>query len=148
VRPYGESMTPQFDWLLLSARHYNSAYSISSKFGNWTVDSSQVIGEINISRLNETLNDQANREGIFENRDFDVFKKVIIEILSFLEADRQSVFRKLSDLWDRDNQSQKGKRIFEINTKDIKRQRMKRKTQNPTKKLMMSMFMLKKHKKQ
>ena len=107
VRPYGESMTPQFDWLLLSSRHYNSAYPISSKLGNWTVDSSQVIGEINISRLNETLNDQANREGIFENRDFDVFKKVIIEILSFLEADRQSVIRKLSDLWDRDNQSQK-----------------------------------------
>ena len=38
-----------------------------------TVDSSQVIGEINISRLNETLNDQANREGIFEDKDFELF---------------------------------------------------------------------------
>lgn len=107
VRPYGESGTPQFDWLLLSARHYNSAYPISSKLGNWTADSSQLVGEINISRLNETLNDQANREGIFENSDFDLFKKIIIEILSFLETDRQSVIRKLSDLWDKDNQSQK-----------------------------------------
>lgn len=107
VRPYGESGTPQFDWLLLSARHYISAYPVGSKSGNWTVDSSQVIGEINISRLNETLNDQANREGIFEDKDFELFKKLIISILSYLEADRQSVMRKLSDLWDRDNQSQK-----------------------------------------
>ena len=107
VRPYGESGTPQFDWLLLSARHYISAYPISSKLGNWTVDSSQVIGEINISRLNETLNDQANREGIFEDRDFDVFKKIIVEILSYLETDRQDVIRKLSDLWDKNNQAQK-----------------------------------------
>ena len=107
VRPYGESGTPQFDWLLLSARHYISAYPVGSKAGNWTVDSSQVIGEINISRLNETLNDQANREGIFEDKDFELFKKIIVNILSYLEADRQSVMRKLSDLWDRDNQAQK-----------------------------------------
>lgn len=107
VRPYGESGTPQFDWLLLSARHYISAYPVGSKSGNWTVDSSQVIGEINISRLNETLNDQANREGIFEDKDFELFKKIIISIISYLETDRQSVMRKLSDLWDRDNQSQK-----------------------------------------
>ena len=107
VRPYGESGTPQFDWLLLSARHYVSAYPVGSKFGNWTADSSQVIGEINISRLNETLNDQANREGIFEDKDFELFKKLIVSILSYLESDRQSVMRKLSDLWDRDNQSQK-----------------------------------------
>lgn len=107
VRPYGESGTPQFDWLLLSARHYNSAYPISSKLGNWTVDASQVMGEINISRLNETLNDQANREGIFEDRDFDVFKKIIVAIISYLETDRQDVIRKLSDLWDKNNQAQK-----------------------------------------
>lgn len=107
VRPYGESGTPQFDWLLLSARHYISAYPISSKFGEWTADSSQLVGEINISRLNETLNDQANREGIFEDQDFDLFKKIIVKILAFLENDRQSVIRKLNDLWDRDNQSQK-----------------------------------------
>lgn len=107
VRPYGESGTPQFDWLLLSARHYISAYPISSKLGNWTADSSQLIGEINISRLNETLNDQANREGIFEDSNFELFKKIIIEILSFLETDRQNVIRKLSGLWEKDNQSQK-----------------------------------------
>lgn len=106
VRPYGEIGTPQFDWLLLSGRHYISAYPVSSKLGNWTADSSQLVGEVNISRLNETLNDQANREGIFEDRDFDMFKKIIVEILSFLETDRQSVIRKLSALWERDNQSQ------------------------------------------
>lgn len=107
VRPYGESGTPQFDWLLLSARHYISAYPISSKLGNWTADSSQLVGEINISRFNGTLNDQANREGIFEDQDFELFKKIIVEILTFLENDRQGVIRKLNDLWERDNQSQK-----------------------------------------
>lgn len=114
VRPYGESNTPQFDWLLLSARHYISAYPISSKHGNWTADSSQLVGEINISRLNDTLNDQANREGIFENEDFELFKKIIVEILSYLENDRQKVIRKLNDLWNRDNQSQEA----EENIKD------------------------------
>ena len=107
VRPYGESGTPQFDWLLLSSRHYISAYPISSKLGNWTADSSQLVGEVNISRLNETLNDQANREGIFEDENFELFKKIIVEILSCLEADRQGVIRKLNALWDKDNQAQK-----------------------------------------
>ncbi len=107
VRPYGESGTPQFDWLMLSSRHYTSAYPISSKHGNWTADSSQLVGEINISRLNETLNDQANREGIFEDQDFELFKKIIISILVYLERDRQLVIRKLSDLWDLENQPQK-----------------------------------------
>lgn len=107
VRPYGESGTPQFDWLLLSSRHYNSAYPISSKSGNWTADSSQLVGEVNISRLNYTLNDQANREGIFEDDNFELFKKIIIKILVFFEEDRQKVFRKLNELWERNNQSQK-----------------------------------------
>lgn len=107
VRPYGESGNPQFDWLMLSSRHYNSAYPISSKLGNWTADSSQLIGEVNISRLNKTLSDQSNREGIFEDDDFELFKKIIIEILSYMEADRQEVIRKLNDLWERDNQAQK-----------------------------------------
>lgn len=128
VRPYGESGTPQFDWLLLSSRHYISAYPVGSKSGNWTVDSSQVIGEINISRLNETLNDQANREGIFEDKDFELFKKIIISILSFLEADRQSVMRKLSDLWERDNQSQKAEE--DIRDKYERYQKSKTKREN------------------
>ncbi len=105
VRPYGESGTPQFDWLLLSGRHYNSAFSVSSKTGNWTADSSQLIGEINISRLNKTLNDQANREGIFEDDNFELFKDIIIKIISFMEEDRQGVCRKLNALWERDNKS-------------------------------------------
>lgn len=128
VRPYGESGTPQFDWLLLSSRHYNSAYPISSKLGKWTVDSSQVIGEINISRLNETLNDQANREGIFENKDFEIFKKIIIEILSFLEDDRQQVIRKLNDLWEKENQSQKAE--DEIEDKYERYQKNKKENNN------------------
>lgn len=105
VRPYGESGTPQFDWLLLSARHYNSGWSVGSKAGPWTADSSQLIGEINISRLNKTLNDQANREGIFEDENFMLFKDIIVKIISFMEDDRQSVCRKLNALWERDNKA-------------------------------------------
>ncbi len=105
VRPYGESGTPHFDWLLLSSRHYNSAFSIASKTGKWTADSSQLIGEINISRLNKTLNDQANREGIFEDKDFELFKDIIVSIIAFMEEDRQSVFRRLNALWEHDNKA-------------------------------------------
>ena len=126
VRPYGESGTPQFDWLLLSGRHYMSAYSISSEKGKWTADSSQLVGEINISRLNKTLNDQANREGIFEDRDFELFKEIIIEILSYLENDRQSVIRKLNNLWNKDNQYQKA----EDDIKDKYERYQKSKEQN------------------
>lgn len=131
VRPYGESGTPQFDWLLLSGRHYISAYPVSSKFGDWTADSSQLVGEINISRLNETLNDRASREGIFEDEDFELFKSIIVKILTFLENDRQSVFRKLNDLWDRDNQSQKAEE--EIKDKYERYQKSKNKHKDSTK---------------
>ncbi len=130
VRPYGESGTPQFDWLLLSSRHYNSAYPISSKLGSWTADSSQLIGEVNISRLNDTLNDQANREGIFEDESFELFKKIIIQILTYFEKDRQSVIRKLNDLWERDNQSQKAE--DEIRGKYEKYQQSKKNTKHTT----------------
>lgn len=123
VRPYGESGTPQFDWLMLSARHYASASPVSSKHGNWTADSSQLVGEINISRLNETLNDQANREGIFEDQDFELFKKIIIAILGYLEKDRQLVIRKLSDLWDLENQPQKAEEDIKDKYEQYKKKR-------------------------
>lgn len=104
VRPYGESDTPQFDWLLLSVRHYKSAFAVSSK-GAWKADASQLIGEINISRLNDKLNDQANREGIFEDKYFEQFKDIITKIISYMEEDRQYVARKLNQLWEKENQA-------------------------------------------
>ncbi len=105
VRPYGEPDTTQFDWLLLSVRHYKSAFPISSKTGSWTADASQLIGEVNISRLNDKLNDQANREGIFEDIYFEQFKDIITEIIAYMEEDRQYVIRKLNGLWIKQNQS-------------------------------------------
>lgn len=129
VRPYGESGTPQFDWLLLSGRHYNSAYAASSKSGNWTVDASQVMGEINISRLNGTLNDQANRQGIFEDYDFDLLKKIIVEVLSYMENDRQDVMRKLSALWDKEHPTKKAEE--DIKAK-YERYKKSKKTQEKT----------------
>lgn len=105
VRPYGEPDTPQFDWLLLSVRHYKFGFAISSKNGPWTADASQLIGEVNISRLNDKLNDQANREGIFEDEYFEQFKDIITYIISLMEEDRQYVARKLSKLWEKQNQA-------------------------------------------
>ena len=105
VRPYGEPDTPQFDWLLLSVRHYKSGFAVSSNTGPWTADASQLIGEINISRLNDKLNDQANREGIFEDNYFEQFKDIITKIISYMEEDRQYVARKLNKLWEKQNQA-------------------------------------------
>lgn len=105
VRPYGEPDTPQFDWLLLSVRHYKSAFALSSTNGSWTADASQLIGEVNISRLNDKLNDQANREGIFEDEYFEQFKDILTIIISYMEEDRQYVGRKLSKLWEKQNKA-------------------------------------------
>ncbi|MCL2228424.1 MAG: ATP-binding protein [Firmicutes bacterium] len=127
VRPYGEPETTQFDWLRLSPRHYNSAFVPSSKTGKWTADSSQLIGEINISRLNHELSDQANREGIFEDKNFEIFKSIITFALSRLEEDRQYVMRKLNELWERDDEAAKAEE--EIREKFKKYEENKKKKQ-------------------
>lgn len=107
VKPYGEYDTSDYDWLLLANRNRKSPAALSHKTGKWTVSSDQILGNVYISRINEKLKDQANREGIIESREFELFKSAIIEIISLFERDRQYVGRKLSEYYDRKNEYDK-----------------------------------------
>lgn len=100
VRPYGEQGSSNFDWLQLSNRRTLSPASISHKSGKWRVADNQINGSIHISRINEGLPDQSNREGIVDTKEFNAFKEIIVNIISLFEEDRQRVGRILSDYYD------------------------------------------------
>lgn len=103
VRPYGEINTSNYDWLLLSQRKQKSPAAPSHERGKWRVNADQMLGTIFISRLNITLPDQSNREGIVETKEFGLLKECIIKIIQFLEEDRQYVFRKLNAYYEKQN---------------------------------------------
>lgn len=96
VRPYGEYGDNDFDWLELSARRNRSPAGLGHSSGNWRVGSEQLVGTINISRENENLEDAANRNGIQEGEGFEQLKRVIIDVITEFERDRQDIGRKLA----------------------------------------------------
>lgn len=97
VRPYGDYDSFNFDWLMLSQRKQTSPAAISDMLGSWRVNSEQMTGIINISRSNKAFEDQANRDGLVENKEFDLLRHIIIKIISLFEEDRQYVVRKLRE---------------------------------------------------
>lgn len=106
VRPYGEKGTSSYDWLSLGSRNSGSA-AIKHKTGRWRVAPNQILGIVNISRMNVNLPDQANREGIVETLEFDVLKEIIIAVIDKFELDRQSVGRKLDSLYEKEHPIEK-----------------------------------------
>lgn len=109
VRPYGEKGTSSYDWLSLGSRNSGSA-AIKHKTGRWRVAPNQILGIINISRMNVNLPDQANREGIVETPEFDVLKEIIIAVIDKFEYDRQSVGRKLDSLYEKEHPIEKAEK--------------------------------------
>lgn len=107
VRPYGDYTSSSFDWLSLANRSSKSPAAPSSDTNSWRVRAEQMTGEIYISRLNISLEDQANREGIIESKEFIAFKKLIIQIINLFEQDRQYVIRKLQKIWEKKNNAEK-----------------------------------------
>ncbi|WP_302631373.1 sensor histidine kinase [uncultured Clostridium sp.] len=97
VRPYGDYDSFNFDWLMLSQRKQASPAAISDMSGSWRVNSEQMTGIINISRTNKAFEDQANRDGLVENKEYDLLRDIIIKIISLFEEDRQYVVRKLRE---------------------------------------------------
>ncbi|ELC8435515.1 sensor histidine kinase [Clostridium perfringens] len=97
VRPYGDYGTEALDWLMLSARKAASPAGVTSNIGSWKVRGEQMLGQVNISRTNLRLADQSNREGIVETKEFNLFKDMIIAIISILERDRQYMVKKTSE---------------------------------------------------
>lgn len=96
VRPYGDSESSAYDWLLLSNRKAKSPAGPSHKSGKWRVSADQICGTILISRTNISLPDQANREGFVETSEFQLLKNFLLKVIEMFETDRQYVFRKLN----------------------------------------------------
>lgn len=93
VRPYGED-GPMYDWLGLGSRVQNSPAGVTHPTGSWRVNTYQIIGNVNISRIdNPNLQDMANREGLTLNDTYFLFVDLIKEIISKFEFDRQYIYR-------------------------------------------------------
>ena len=98
VRPYGEVKNVAFDWLGLGSRKTQSPASVAKKEGGYRVEPDNVAGAINISRLtNLNFEDKSSREGLQENRIFQIFSLLITEIISEFEKDRAYIAREMSD---------------------------------------------------
>ncbi|WP_018212236.1 sensor histidine kinase [Desulfitobacterium hafniense] len=107
VRPYGDPHTSNFDWLQLSSRKNRSPAAITHPDGAWRVTADQMLGSIYISRINITLPDQANREGIVETKEFGLLKEFLLNVIQLFEKDRQYVFRKLNELYKRESEAER-----------------------------------------
>lgn len=107
VRPYGEKGQ---DWLNLGERQAKSPGGAGQRKGGFRIRPNQISGVITISRLtNPELDDKSGREGIIENDTFELFKNLIIEIISFFEEDRNVIMYNLSQLYIKNNQTEKAK---------------------------------------
>lgn len=97
VRPYGETKDVAFDWLELGNRKAASPAGIGKKEGGYRVEPENVAGAIKISRLtNVNFEDKSSREGLQENKTFQIFKKVIAAIINILETDRAYIAREMA----------------------------------------------------
>ena len=102
VRPYGDPKSSAYDWLQLARRKSGSPAGVGSR-GVWRVNADQMLGSVFISRINVALPDQSNREGIVETPEFRLLQEFLRGILGILEKDRQYVFRKLAELYDKEH---------------------------------------------
>ena len=96
VRPYGEKETGSYDWLGLGQRAHGAPGIGEISNRPWRVATEQISGIVHISRTNKYIQDQANREGIVDSKQFRMFQEAIKEIISEFEADRQKVIRKFA----------------------------------------------------
>lgn len=96
VRPYGEVKDSAFDWLSLGGRKAKNPAPTSHKSGMWKVEPDNISGSINISRIgNVNFEDKSSREGLQENKTFQIFKQLILGILEVFEKDRAKIAREM-----------------------------------------------------
>lgn len=97
VRPYGENGD---DWLGLGRRQSKSPGGAGQKMGGYRIRPTQIAGVVKISRLTNTaFEDKSSREGIRENEIFNLFKNLLIQIISKFELDRNTIMFNLSELF-------------------------------------------------
>ena len=93
VRPYGDEGT-FFDWLELGKRQADSPGGVGSESGSWRVLAYQLIGQVQIGReQNPALYDMANREGLTQNDEYQIFVDILQEAIRVFETDRQGFYR-------------------------------------------------------
>ncbi|HGF6525843.1 TPA: ATP-binding protein [Yersinia enterocolitica] len=98
VRPYGEIKDVAFDWLGLGNRKAASPAGVAKKDGRYRVEPENVAGAIKISRLtNVNFEDKSSREGLQENKTFQIFKELIASIINIFESDRSYIAREMDD---------------------------------------------------
>lgn len=120
VRPYGERNNSAFDWLGLGARKQKSPAGIAKSDGGYKVEVENVAGSICISRLtNISFEDKSSREGLQENRSFQLFKKLIEGIISIFEEDRAFIAREFAAYYDSLNQASSERKEAEKLASDI-----------------------------
>jgi signal transduction histidine kinase len=85
VKPYGDP-SGQGDWLRLAYRKTQNPAAVT-RVGDWRLGYNQVIGAVFISRKkNPALQDQTNREGLFQGegfRDLRVFATKVVEFFEY-----------------------------------------------------------------
>lgn len=97
VRPYGESKDVAFDWLGLGNRKAKSPAGIAKEDGGYRVEPENVAGAIKISRLtNVNFEDKSSREGLQDNKTFQIFKQLLTSIINVFEEDRSYIAREMA----------------------------------------------------
>lgn len=101
VRPYGEVKDAAFDWLGLGSRKSTSPAGVAKKDGGYRVEPENVAGAVKISRLtNVNFEDKSSREGLQDNKTFQIFKQLLASIINVFEEDRSYIAREMSDFDD------------------------------------------------
>ncbi len=101
VRPYGEAKDAAFDWLGLGSRKSTSPAGVAKKEGGYRVEPENVAGAVKISRLtNVNFEDKSSREGLQDNKTFQIFKQLLASIINVFEEDRAYIAREMSDFDD------------------------------------------------
>jgi signal transduction histidine kinase len=96
VRPYGEVKDSAFDWLGLGGRKSKNPAPTSHPSGKWKTEPDNISGMIKISRVdNIDFKDKSSREGLQENKTFQIFKQLLIGILEIFEKDRAKIAREM-----------------------------------------------------
>lgn len=128
VRPYGEIKDVAFDWLGLGNRKAASPAGITHKSGRYRTEPENVVGAIKISRLtNVTFEDKSSREGLQDNKSFQIFKELIAAIINIFESDRSYIAREMNDYDDSRYSELRSRQEAELIAKKILEQSRERK---------------------
>jgi len=108
IRPYGDKGS---DWLGLGKRQAESPGGAGQKMGGYRIRPNQILGAVDISRVdNVHFQDKSGREGLQENKVFDVFKQVLVGIVEYFENDRNTIMYSFSQLYKIKNAEEEAKR--------------------------------------